>query len=457
MLLPVLAWQLMVLILHGCSTWPEPERASDALVLADLHGKDAGPSDARPTALELQARLMSYADRYLANAAEATATFERAVNTREAKDFALSTFVFPSLATIGIAAGDDPGSDLLDMVVLATLQHRVLADGWAREVLGDNAKPLLETQAKLERQVWHIAAEVLSPSQQNELRATIDHWRQENPHQRFVSAVRFDELARVRGQDWNARMLDASDGLLAPIDEAVRKAEELRLLAERGIYLMQRMPPLILAQARYVVHESVAPDQIKHIVKDFSDISATFDGAQKTFATLPGLISSERQALFREWDNRQAALARLVSSATPVLEAGKGVTSDVNATVAAADKLFLTYQQSGTVLNETLRRYEALQQYLDSQPSSDPNRLPQILHLLIRLGQEINSMAGPPETRSAPAARALWSGLLSDTLDALLWRMIALVAAFLSLLLLYRYLARRFLGEARGEAASKGP
>jgi hypothetical protein len=55
------------------------------------------PLSNRPTARELQERLMSFADRYLAKSSQVTENYLKAVKTRDAKEFALSTFVYPGL------------------------------------------------------------------------------------------------------------------------------------------------------------------------------------------------------------------------------------------------------------------------------------------------------------------------------------------------------------------------
>ena len=162
--------------------------------------KDARLESTRPTALELQARLMSFADRYLSKVAQATVNYEKVVQTQEAKGFGLSTFIFPGLTVVRLAAGGDPASDLIDMVVFASLQREVLEAGWAEEVLGSHADELIAAQKSLEAQIWKLAAEVLTPIQQTELRQLIKEWRKANPQQRFVSGVHFDEVAILRGK-----------------------------------------------------------------------------------------------------------------------------------------------------------------------------------------------------------------------------------------------------------------
>ena len=87
-----------------------------------------------------------------------------------------------------------------------------------------------------------------------------------------------------------------SSGLLAPINKAAQEAGGIRLLAERGVFLMERLPQLLMAQARYVVHEEIAPEQIDSLVKDFSAISGSMVEAQKVVAGFPQLLTNERKA-----------------------------------------------------------------------------------------------------------------------------------------------------------------
>ena len=134
------------------------------------------------------------------------------------------------------------------------------------------------------------------PIQQTELHQLIKVWRKANPRQRFVSGVHFDEVAILRGKNSISLTLSDSSDLLAPIDRAAQEAEDIRLLAERGVFLMERLPQLLMAQARYVIHEEVAPEQIDNLVKDFSEISGSMVEAQKLVAGFPQLLTQERKA-----------------------------------------------------------------------------------------------------------------------------------------------------------------
>lgn len=246
--------------LVGCVSSSQRSENKTYSLVNFLHDQEL-PSE-RPSALELQSRLMSFADRYLAKSSQATENYMKNVKTRDAKEFALSTFVFPGLTVISLAAGDDPATDLIDMLVFVSLQHEVMASGWAQEILGSHAGELVSIQKNLEDQIWSIGSELLEQKQQAELRRLIQVWRQANPQQRVVTGVRFDDVAKIRGQHAYHKSLRDFFGLLAPIDKAVEETNAIRLLAERGIFLSERMPRLLMAQARNIAHEQIAPEEI---------------------------------------------------------------------------------------------------------------------------------------------------------------------------------------------------
>lgn len=437
-----------LLLIAGCAG-SQRDTATQAVTVENLRAGSA-PHSGKPTALELQARLMSYADRYLAKAAEATDVYQRQIKTREAREFGISTFIFPGLAAIGIAAGDDPASNLLDLVVLASLQRAVIEDGWAREILGDpTSRNLIAVQRDLEQQAWAIAADVLTPAQQATLRQTLADWRKANPHQRYVSNVRFDEVAVVRGRGQGRSAALKTDGFLAPLDQAVRESQALRLLAERGIYLMQRMPPLMLAQTRYVMHEQVSPEQLDGLMKDFAGISRSLAGAERTVAAVPDVIARERKALFKAFDQHEMRINATLDRVAPTLTAGRGMTGDIKDTLAAVENIARLYPVTGAVLNETIARYKDLMMATNGQPPSDLAPKIEALRLLAAIGGEANRLAVAAERLPLNELKALAEETYTDFLDALLWRALALAAAILSLLFAYRYAARRYLVQTK--------
>lgn len=367
---------------------------------------------------------MGFADRYLSKAAEATDTYQHLVHTKAARELGLATFIFPGLTVIGIAAGGEPGSDLLDMVVFATLQRESLEKGWAREVLGDRADNLIKTQQQLEVQIWAIAGDVLSADQLARLKEAIRRWREANPNQRYVSNVKFDDVAMERGAGQGAKALqDESVGLLAPLDAAVREGEEIRLMARRSMYIIQRMPPLLMAQARFVLHEEVSPEQIDGLLKDVSGFRVTLDEAQKTLAHMPGLIGKEREALFSDLDKL-----------SPVLDKSHTLTQDVRDALETFHQIELQYPSSGAVINETLKQYRELAEVMDRSPPSDIRPKIELLHELGHIGEELNQLASFIRSEDQKKLQDFWG----DFLNAVLIRAMAFALFVFGLVVLYR-------------------
>lgn len=415
--------------LFGCTASQRP--GSETVSIQAYKGQTDPSSETskkRPSALELEARLMGFADRYLSKAAEATDTYQHLVHTKAAREFGLATFIFPGLTVIGIAAGGEPGSDLLDMVVFATLQRESLEKGWAREVLGAQADNLIKTQQQLEFQIWEIAGDVLSKDQLERLRDAIRLWRKANPNQRYVSNVKFDDVATERGAGQGAKGLqDESEGLLAPLDAAVREGEEIRLMARRSMYIIQRMPPLLMAQARFVLHEEVSPEQVDGLLKDISGFRASMDEAQKTLARMPDVVSREREALFNDLDK-----------ISPILDKSHTLTQDVRDALEIFRQIEVQYPASGAVINETLKQYRELAEVMDRSPPSDMGPKIALMHEIGHVGEELNQLASFIHSEDQEKLK----GFLDDLLNALLIRAMAFAAFVFGLVLLYRRITK---------------
>jgi hypothetical protein len=419
------------LTMSACTTGHRDSASQDAVSVSSLtkKGPDASNATGKPTALELEARLMGFADRYLSKAAEATDNYQHKVKTRASRDLGLATFIFPGLTVIGIAAGGDPASDLLDMVVFTTLQREAMESGWAQEVLGKDAEPLIHTQRQLEEQIWAIAADILTLEQQAGLRNIIRGWRKANPNQRYVSNVKFDDVAVVRGVDQKEKSLvEESDGLFAPLDEAVRETTEIRLMARRSIYLMQRMPPLLLAQARYLVHEEISPEQVEGLLKDISGFKQSVSDAQKTLAQLPESFGKERAALFNDLDKL-----------TPVLANGQVMTNDVRAAVESFNNIVKEYPGAGSVLNETLHQYRELMVAMSKEPPSDLSPKIELLREIGHIGEELNRLAVEVRSMDQEKARLF----VAELLNGVLIRAMGFAVFIMGLFICYRWLIRR--------------
>ena len=139
---------------------------------------------------------------------------------------------------------------LLNMEVLVHLQGSVWRDE-ALKKFGEKATLLLNVQKELENDIDAIALKALTPEQLEELKALVAEWRTEHPDQRYVSYIRFSDFSgmRPRRHDKTPNLLSISRLLSAlqivNMDEATRSVDQARMVAERTIYLSQRIPTIL--------------------------------------------------------------------------------------------------------------------------------------------------------------------------------------------------------------------
>ena len=109
---------------------------SSAASAADNRGsQSAAPENARQmTQEELQAAVISYANRYIAIIGQAAVQLEAAIPTDQARLNAARRKVYSITAVVETAAGPNPGPVLLDLVVTATLNRMVWEAYWCPQV-----------------------------------------------------------------------------------------------------------------------------------------------------------------------------------------------------------------------------------------------------------------------------------------------------------------------------------
>jgi hypothetical protein len=96
---------------------------------------------------------------------------------------------------------------------------------------------------ELEKDIWQVAAKVLSIEQQHEVRGLIVEWRRQNPDKIIYNYFRFSDFAADRRKSTLVKK-DQAGGLFKSVQQATQQVEETRMLAERGLYLATRLPLL---------------------------------------------------------------------------------------------------------------------------------------------------------------------------------------------------------------------
>ena len=231
------------------------------------------------TEIELQSELMSYADRFASILAQSFEDFDALKPSPEARRFVLDDMVHAIASVFTTAAEPNPQTALLDMVAIATLGRMIFEDNIRRRY----GKPI-EVYAKgfgeLEKDIWQIAAKILSIEQQHEVRGLIVEWRKQNPDKIIYNYFRFSDFAADRRKSTLVKK-DQTGGLFKSVQQATQQVEETRMLAERGLYLATRLPLLTGAFSEvWMTSLLVNPDALKilqdlHSLTDVSQRMAT--------------------------------------------------------------------------------------------------------------------------------------------------------------------------------------
>ncbi|HUR44512.1 MAG TPA: hypothetical protein VMZ27_01455 [Candidatus Saccharimonadales bacterium] len=305
-----------IIFITGCSLLPHKNTPPAEMQLRTLRQKQHGtPEGIIPT--ELQAELMRYADQYGTVLSRSMGTFAGRLESADSRARAEEFKVDQASAAVFIAAGPQAHVSLLDMIVLVTLGRRALETNWAEASAG-TLDSLLETYAKLETNLWALAARHLAREQCDELRTLIQQWRDSHPEPEATAFIRFADVAQQSDNDLprdstlGRSVLDLPNlDPLAGLGAIPRVTEQARFLTDRAMYWGQRLP--VVAQWR---SELLAA----HLVQtpELRQLFSVAEGMTNTFAQLPALVTRERSAaiqqMFAELARQQTNLiAQLVA------------------------------------------------------------------------------------------------------------------------------------------------
>lgn len=294
----------LALALTGCSLLRIHRSPQKAEVTSLQLGTNA--SSAAVTTGVLQVQVMRFADSYVACIAQAADDFGAKVGTPKARLAALKWKLGQATSAYTDATGPNPVVNALDMLVLVSVSRMVVED-YGVETFGDAILPLLETHRQQETNAWLLANGMLKPGQQKELRDLIQEWRQKNPHQRYVGAIRFREFATALGRPSTPATTSPTSVFsllyldpLAGLDPATAAIEETQRLGERAIYYTQRMPQLLSWQTEVLAYELANQPESTQVLSNANQLAISAGIFAQTAQQLPQLINDQRQAAIQQ-------------------------------------------------------------------------------------------------------------------------------------------------------------
>ena len=306
------------------------------------------------TTPKLQSLVLDFADRYMAMVSAASDDLQRADASPDMRRRARVLKLNYCSAVYAIASNPNPEVGLLDMVVHVSLIRSNLNDGTSWKSLGENVKILRAAFDHLHAEVWGLAKQALSDEQAMDLAQMIEEWRISNPQYKYTAYVRFSDFAGLR---YRSRLHDVNKGLinlgrldpLAPIDDATREIQRSRFLAERALFLAQRLPTLMRWQGEVLGDELLTTPEMKQSLESFKSMSQATTRASAAVENIPALLES-----------REKALRELVAESRKAFAEGAALMDGVQKSSASLEKLTQEARETTVQVNTAIKSTDAL-------------------------------------------------------------------------------------------------
>jgi hypothetical protein len=260
--------------------------------------KGATNADKVMTEAELQGHVMAFADRYWSIMNSAGIQYIANSPSPENRRIIKAQLVYSAADAFTIAAGPKPVAALLDMVVMVTLGRMVFEQHYAK-IYGSEVTPIVDAFKKAEADIWGIADDILTAEQQRKLMSMIQAWRQNNPNNIVFSSVRFSEFEKFRGFSGDSGK-DNSGGFFQSVTKATEQVEEMRLLAERAMYLGSRLPMLTGAFADVWASRLTRNQDVNSIIADLNRLADVTQRIADIAEKLPDDIAKERDTAINQ-------------------------------------------------------------------------------------------------------------------------------------------------------------
>lgn len=298
----------------------------------------------RMTRDTFEAEVRRFAQRYASTMTDLSAQIHSRPISNEQKH-RITVYQVESVASaVSIAIGENPVTNLLDMMALASLT-RIRFEAGVQLEDKQFGELLASTARELEAIAWALSGSVLTQQQQDEVRRLIDEWATANPDGLFVWPTRFSSYSGLRGTGLDE--VQRTGGLLRQYSRAVNVAHEARELGERLLFYIQYAPYIATMQADQIMHGLLASPEIDKSLAAVTNLLPTIEAAS---------------ALAREINETSKTLERTASAINLDLGTQAGEPVDV----AAYQSLL---EESAVAMAEMRQLVGALERLAESQPA----------------------------------------------------------------------------------------
>ena len=288
------------------------------------------------------------------------------------------------------------------MTVMVTLQRIAVEEFWIPKFFGKSGLDFLKTLQVLEKEIWDIAAKLLTSDQQRNLRDLINEWRKIHPDQNVVHSIRFSSFREDLGKG-----LDDPKGLFSGVRKAANTADELRLLGDRYRYLIMRMQLMLNSQLQLAYLQMVSQPEVHQLLNDTDRVTASLEQFAKTASEFP----TTAETLIKQLGDESEQFRKLTEEVRQTMIVGNEMVTHINQTIATVDSLVArfdpirekqqgaepidieAYREAASDFTETARQVNLLIQSLDRLLTNQQvaERLPHLKEAIGSIDQEVKS------------------------------------------------------------------
>lgn len=335
----------------------------------------------------------NYADFYVTLIRDACDELQRENEDANQRREAARIKLRSAMAAYDIATNRDAFTQLLDLIVVVTLQSAVWTDdGLADEVYGIRGQILIDALREARERVWDLGRLVFEPEQLTILDSLIWDWRRKHGDIHPVTLVRFTEFADSRAKD-EIEGVETGGGLLAPVSEATAEVSQMRMLAERLFFLSKRAPQLITWQAETMAYEIMGQPEVARMLDTTHSIANSLDRATKVMEELPDRITEERKAILESVDKTGSTANETVKNLGTVIKDTKGLVKDLDPLVKESTKTVDALTRAIEAADRLMARYQQMRKETPPGPKPtgppEPFRIKDYTEAIVQLANAI--------------------------------------------------------------------
>lgn len=254
-----------------------------------------------------------------------------------------------SSALVAIASEPDPVDALADMLTHTTLTAEAQRAAVKGKPAGFDAR-LLRALELNEADAWRLAEKWVNPQTLAAFRERILAWPGERKSAGDVAFVRLTDLNRT-----GATKVSTGEGTLDALRATTKTLDESRLLAERALYLTQRMPYLLRWHAEVFTSRALATHESQQAQAQLQQVTEVLNATTPILQGMVDGLSKERAAALADAFDRTAKERKAtLDQLTEIVEKERKATlAETNAAIDAQRTAL--FKDLGALLDQAQR------------------------------------------------------------------------------------------------------